>query len=97
MSAPRDVTPQFRDSLKKDISLILGFLKNPIEGMRLRLDWSWKKTVLIHVLLSVSAGHKWIDSPKCLQYRLWTSLLTAYHLCNKPFVSGLLLLLLPGF
>lgn len=56
MSAPRDVTPHFNDSLKKDFSLILNFLKNPIEGMKLRLDWSWKRTILIHVIISIAAG-----------------------------------------
>ena len=56
MIAPRDVTPPVAESLKKDLQMILQFLKNPLEGMRIRLEWSWKKTIVMHAALSVVAG-----------------------------------------
>ena len=42
--------------LKIDLLFILEFLKNPIQNISRLPNWSWKKTVVINVLLSVTAG-----------------------------------------
>ncbi len=42
--------------LKIDFLFILEFLKNPIQNISRLPAWSWKKTVLINVILSIIAG-----------------------------------------
>lgn len=56
MSEIRDVTPHFFESLKKDYYFISEFLKHPVDRMKMQPDWSWKRTVFIHILASVAAG-----------------------------------------
>lgn len=56
MSEFRDVTPPFTESLKKDFHFIMEFLKHPVDRMRIQPTWSWKRTVFIHILISIAAG-----------------------------------------
>jgi hypothetical protein len=57
MSNFRDVSPvKLVDDLKADLLFILDFLKNPIQRVSHFPNWSWKRTVLLNVGISVVSG-----------------------------------------
>lgn len=57
MSDVRNVNElSFIHQVKIDFHFILEFLKNPIQNISHLPNWSWKKTTLINILLSIVAG-----------------------------------------
>ncbi len=57
MAETRDVnTTNFLLNLKNDFLFILEFLKNPIQNISHLPHWTWKKSVLINIIISVAAG-----------------------------------------
>ena len=57
MSEFRNVNEtSFKSHLKADLHFILEFLKNPVQNISRLPNWSWKKIVVINVLVSITAG-----------------------------------------
>lgn len=87
----RDVNgTNFVQRLKDDFLFILEFLKNPIQNISRLPKWSWKRTVLISVLISVAAGTLNGFIPPNI-YNI------AFGLIFMPLISFLLTHILSGF
>ena len=57
MTNVRDVTgSSIKNQLIADFQFILEFLKNPAQNISHLPTWSWKKTVVINILISIVAG-----------------------------------------
>lgn len=57
MTGIRDVNdPSMIGQMKFDFRFILEFLKNPVQNVSRLPLWSWKKTVVISILLSMITG-----------------------------------------
>lgn len=91
MTDVRDVnSSSLIDQLKIDFQFILEFLKNPIQNISRFPNWSWKKTVLINVILSVAAGTlNGLIPPNV--YNI------AYGLIFMPLITLIMIHILSGF
>lgn len=91
MNDIRDVnSASLISQLKIDFHFILDFLKNPIQRISHFPNWSWKKTVLLNVLLSIMAGTLNGLIPPNI-YNI------AYGLFFMPLITIILIHILGGF